>query len=1030
MFDAGAIEARLTVDTSPGDKSLSTFEARVKAFEDRKHEVKISAVFDNSSMSRARQAFTNLDNQISKDAMSRLRSSPQGSVLGALNALFSPHPVTGAPSPQQSAQSGLLGKMISSPGGGGPTTARTSKSTVATVLGVNDTQLKSDAAKAGRDAADSANKAAADEANKKGSGWLGGLLGGIGGFVASHIGGGGSSGGGGGGSRGSFLGNLAGGIGPGILGLGAKTATAVGLGGSLLGAVPAVGALGAGLGVIGGGAALLISQDKQVQDSAKSMLSGIEKTVTAAAQPLVAPLLAAFSQIPRFFASIGPALRQTFAAAAPLIAPFVSGIEMLVKNLLPGLTAILRAAQPAFAVFAQILGTLGKDLGQMFTAFAPVIAQSSTIFKALLDVLSGLFPIVGKLAAIFASALAPVFVQFAGVIKALEPALTLVGKVLASLAGAVIGDLVAAFGAVASLVKATSPALTLFATALSQVFTTLENSGAFAVLGDALESLTAPLANLINALVGALIPAMPLMLRVVTDLINAGIVVLVRVIGDLATGITWLVNKMPALVPIIIGVIAALKAWQAAQLILNAVLDANPIGLVITAIGLLVVAGVELANHWSAVWGAIKSVAQDAWNFVYNGFGKYLLPLLGPAGAIALAAIELYQHWNTIWGDIKAVITAVIAFFTTSWATITSNIRSAWNAIASFFSTWWANLEGAWRSAVSTVESVLSGAWNTIYGAIRTVWGTIVGYFKNTVAAGIEQALNIGKALFGIGSTILNQFLAGVKSVGSAVLNFFKSIGSGIVNTFKTIFGIASPSKVFYDLGRHLIQGLVNGLTGSASAAKGAIVAVGGNVAGWISQALAKAGAPQNWAPLMEILVSKESGGNPAAVNPISVGGEHATGIAQTLPSTFAQYSLGGSIYDPVADLVASIRYIMATYGSPYNIPGLTSGNYVGYAGGGIIPEPVIGYGLGSGSLYTFGEQGSEMVTPLGGMRGGDGASIAGVCARLDQLHSDIQQHIATTAAVPAGVGRHVGNTINQSASDASFRNRYPRGGA
>jgi hypothetical protein len=120
MFDAGAISASLTVDLSQFDRDMDKAEARVKKFEDAGHKVKIAAALDTSSLSKARQAFSQLDNAISKDAMSRLRSSPQGSVLGALNALFSPHPVTGAPSAQQAASQGLLGKMVSAPGGGGP----------------------------------------------------------------------------------------------------------------------------------------------------------------------------------------------------------------------------------------------------------------------------------------------------------------------------------------------------------------------------------------------------------------------------------------------------------------------------------------------------------------------------------------------------------------------------------------------------------------------------------------------------------------------------------------------------------------------------------------------------------------------------------------------------------------------------------------------------------------------------------------------------------------------------------------------
>ena len=70
------------------------------------HKVKISAVFDNASLSRARKIFADLDNLICRDAAQRLKSSPQGSVLGALNSLFSPHPVTGAPSPSSSRQAG------------------------------------------------------------------------------------------------------------------------------------------------------------------------------------------------------------------------------------------------------------------------------------------------------------------------------------------------------------------------------------------------------------------------------------------------------------------------------------------------------------------------------------------------------------------------------------------------------------------------------------------------------------------------------------------------------------------------------------------------------------------------------------------------------------------------------------------------------------------------------------------------------------------------------------------------------------
>jgi phage-related protein len=153
--------------------------------------------------------------------------------------------------------------------------------------------------------------------------------------------------------------------------------------------------------------------------------------------------------------------------------------------------------------------------------------------------------------------------------------------------------------------------------------------------------------------------------------------------------------------------------------------------------------------------------------------------------------------------------------------------------------------------------------------------------------------------------------------------------------------------------------------------------AVSGTVGQWISTALALAGQPASWAGLMGVLVGKESGGNARAVNPVSVLGQHAEGVAQMLPSTFLQYALAGhgDIWNPVDELASAARYIAAVYRSPAAIRGLTSGTYYGYATGGPIMEPVTGVGALSGLLYRFAENGTEWVTPdrpqPGGGQGG-----------------------------------------------------------
>jgi phage-related protein len=109
---------------------------------------------------------------------------------------------------------------------------------------------------------------------------------------------------------------------------------------------------------------------------------------------------------------------------------------------------------------------------------------------------------------------------------------------------------------------------------------------------------------------------------------------------------------------------------------------------------------------------------------------------------------------------------------------------------------------------------------------------------------------------------------------------------------------------------------------------------VGGNVINWIRAAMAATLAPASWLVPLEVLVGKESGGNPLAFNPSG-----ASGMWQMKPGTFNEFAtVPGGIWDPRAEGVAAIRYIRARWGSPFLIPGLMSGNYQGYDSGGWLP--------------------------------------------------------------------------------------------
>lgn len=103
-----------------------------------------------------------------------------------------------------------------------------------------------------------------------------------------------------------------------------------------------------------------------------------------------------------------------------------------------------------------------------------------------------------------------------------------------------------------------------------------------------------------------------------------------------------------------------------------------------------------------------------------------------------------------------------------------------------------------------------------------------------------------------------------------------------------------------------------------------------------------------------------ESNGNPKAINlwdPNAMKGTPSKGLMQVIDPTFRAYAMPGfnsNIYDPLSNILASIRYALATYGSLTN-----AYRGVGYENGGIITKEHIAR-VGEGNK-------EEVVIPLTG---------------------------------------------------------------
>jgi len=205
------------------------------------------------------------------------------------------------------------------------------------------------------------------------------------------------------------------------------------------------------------------------------------------------------------------------------------------------------------------------------------------------------------------------------------------------------------------------------------------------------------------------------------------------------------------------------------------------------------------------------------------------------------------------------------------------------------------------------------------------------------------------------------------KSIGSAVMDgvdFLANPGklwdkatSGIRSKIASI-GSSGVAQMVGKVPAKMLSGLRDKVVNAAKSAFGGGDVGGSGVTRWSSvvlQALKLVGQPASLLPTVLRRMNQESGGNPKAINNWDINaknGDPSRGLMQVIGATFNAYAgklASRGIYDPLANLYASMRYALARYGSlasAYNRVG-------GYASGG-RPK--------AGELAWVGEQGPELV--------------------------------------------------------------------
>jgi hypothetical protein len=288
----------------------------------------------------------------------------------------------------------------------------------------------------------------------------------------------------------------------------------------------------------------------------------------------------------------------------------------------------------------------------------------------------------------------------------------------------------------------------------------------------------------------------------------------------------------------------ATKIWAGIQAVFNAIMDANPIVLIVLGIAALV-AIIVIAYKKSATFrkivqaafAGIVSVAKILWaglkllfSFWMAQFRLVLAVVQIVAKGVMAAFDWIVSAANAVIGFFRKIPGWIASALSTLFSIITAPYRLAWNWIVNTMIPavlgWFRKLPGWIGSALSTVTSIITApfraAWNWV--ATSLVPG-IVGWVRSIPG-------KVSTALAGLANIIKTPFQAGWNWVKTNVINKISGAFSGLWSSIKTALSkvtsaITAPFKAAWDwIKTNIIDKITSGFGALGSALKKPINAV------------------------------------------------------------------------------------------------------------------------------------------------------------------------------------------------------------
>lgn len=287
------------------------------------------------------------------------------------------------------------------------------------------------------------------------------------------------------------------------------------------------------------------------------------------------------------------------------------------------------------------------------------------------------------------------------------------------------------------------------------------------------------------------------------------------------------------------------RSLSEAWVLLDAAMDANPIGIVVIAIAALAAGLVFAWTHSetfrdvvTAVFDAVKAAVLFLWHNVFEPWWQGLVTIFNN---IVAGAQEWYGGLQSAFTNVSNAVQAVGGFFQSMWNVLVS----VFNGIVSAAQTWWTGMKVIFDFVVAAVQVLAAPflwLWHSIFEPVFAVLGTIVKDFYiifydivllvvQAIQVQLTNTINgfklIWSAVWGAISDFTKQSWAIVQAVWQAIVSYLSGPLSAANNALHALWqsvwnAIVSVATTTWNGIKAIWDAIVNFLGGPLSSANNA----------------------------------------------------------------------------------------------------------------------------------------------------------------------------------------------------------------